>query len=486
MRKLYTTVIAVIISAIAFAQAPNKMSYQAVIRNSSNQLVVSHSVGMRISILLGSPSGNAVYVETQTPTTNVNGLVTLEIGGGTVLSGAFDAIDWSNGTYFIKTETDPTGGTNYSITGTSQLLSVPYALYAKNAGNGFSGSYNDLTNKPILFDGNYNSLSNKPIFNVSKTGDTLTMGNGNWVIIPGISAVNLTLNSTPWQISDSVQVKSRIGHYTCNNNYVIFSNFANDSLFVFDIAKRQIIDSKKFSTIGSFVAKEKVIIIPTGVHSFEAYDISNIKNWTLISTFTGLDEGILYWQFNSSPLSDNNYYWIGHWSQTVQIFTIINNTITEYNKFNVGVNSQGISRFNNSLFVASNYTSNKKFDISNPNSPINMGDFGNSHSDANSTSTTGLILQNLNGGWSGNIYDSNIKLYNQNNVQLDVLPFRAVGLAVPNGYCIINDDNIYKVYNIKNEKFEYITQIPRFSFAYNDKYLITRTEKAFYFINLDK
>src|SRR5690554_566777 len=88
---------------------------------------------MQISILQGSASGTAVYVETQTPTSNANGLVSLEIGAGTVVSGDFTTIDWANGPYFIKTETDPTGGTSYTITGTSQLLSVPYALHAKTA-----------------------------------------------------------------------------------------------------------------------------------------------------------------------------------------------------------------------------------------------------------------------------------------------------------------------------------------------------------------
>jgi uncharacterized protein (TIGR02145 family) len=88
---------------------------------------------MQISILQGSASGTAVYVETQSPTTNANGLVSLEIGVGTVVSGDFTTIDWANGTYFIKTETDPAGGTNYTIAGVSQLLSVPYALHAKTA-----------------------------------------------------------------------------------------------------------------------------------------------------------------------------------------------------------------------------------------------------------------------------------------------------------------------------------------------------------------
>lgn len=127
MRKFYSLILTVFISATLFSQAPEKMSYQAVIRNSTDQLVTNHAVGMRISILQGSSSGTAVYTETQTPTTNANGLVSIEIGGGS----GFDAINWGNYTFFIKTETDPTGGTGYTITGISQILSVPYALHAK-------------------------------------------------------------------------------------------------------------------------------------------------------------------------------------------------------------------------------------------------------------------------------------------------------------------------------------------------------------------
>jgi hypothetical protein len=130
--SLYTTVGALLLALSSFAQAPEKMSYQAVIRGANNALVTNQQVGMQISILQGS---TAVYEETQTPTSNTNGLVSLEIGTGTVISGSFTAIDWSAGTYFIKTETDPTGGTNYTISGTSQLMSVPYALYAKTSGN---------------------------------------------------------------------------------------------------------------------------------------------------------------------------------------------------------------------------------------------------------------------------------------------------------------------------------------------------------------
>lgn len=118
----------------ASAQAPNKMSYQAVVRNTANALVANANVGIQISILQTSTTGTAVFVERHTVTTNINGLATIEIGGGTLVSGNFTTIDWANGPYFIKTQTDPTGGTNYTISGISQLLSVPFALFAASTG----------------------------------------------------------------------------------------------------------------------------------------------------------------------------------------------------------------------------------------------------------------------------------------------------------------------------------------------------------------
>jgi uncharacterized protein (TIGR02145 family) len=136
MKKQLRLLCLVLIPMHLFSQAPQKMSYQAVIRNASNTLVINQSIGMRISILQGSVSGTPVYVENHSASTNVNGLVSIEIGGGNVVTGSFAAINWANGPYFIKTETDPSGGVNYTIIGTSQLLSVPYALHANSAANG--------------------------------------------------------------------------------------------------------------------------------------------------------------------------------------------------------------------------------------------------------------------------------------------------------------------------------------------------------------
>jgi hypothetical protein len=139
MRNIVYFLFGVLLSLNTFAQAPSKMSFQAVIRNASNQLVVSQAVGIKISVLQGASNGTAIYVETQTPTTNTNGLISLEIGSGTTISGNLDAIDWSNGPYFLKTETDPAGGTSYSITTVNQMLSVPYALYAESSGSSIPG-----------------------------------------------------------------------------------------------------------------------------------------------------------------------------------------------------------------------------------------------------------------------------------------------------------------------------------------------------------
>ena len=183
MNKLIALIAAVLISIQLFAQAPQKMSYQAVIRNASNNLVTNAQVKMRISILQGSTTGAAVYSELHSATTNANGLASIEIGEGTNKTGAFSTINWGNGTYFLKTETDPNNGSTYSIVGTSQLLSVPYALYAAN---GFS---NGTANNQIMY---WNGISWVTL-NPGSNGQTLTICNGilKWTT-GGICLANIT------------------------------------------------------------------------------------------------------------------------------------------------------------------------------------------------------------------------------------------------------------------------------------------------------
>ena len=154
MKKTLSIVAGLLLTMSVFAQAPEKMSYQAVIRNTSNNLVTT-TVGMKISILQATATGTAVYVETQNPTPNTNGLVSIEIGGGSVVSGTMAGINWANGPYFIKTETDIDNNTSYDVTSTSQLLSTPYALFAKSAGtstpSGFTHYLGEAFNGGIIF-----------------------------------------------------------------------------------------------------------------------------------------------------------------------------------------------------------------------------------------------------------------------------------------------------------------------------------------------
>lgn len=102
MKRIFTLVLALVTTVSVWAQSPEKMSYQAVVRNTNDVLLATTMVGMQISILEGNSNGSSVYTETQTPTTNANGLVSLEIGTGTVVSGNFSSIDWANGLYFHK------------------------------------------------------------------------------------------------------------------------------------------------------------------------------------------------------------------------------------------------------------------------------------------------------------------------------------------------------------------------------------------------
>ncbi len=214
-RILITLALFFSVIAASFAQAPQKFSYQAVVRNESNTLVRG-TVGVRVSILQGGVNGPVVYQETHTTTTNINGLMTLEIGGGAVLSGDFASIDWADGPYFLKTETDPNGGTNYTIEGTQQLLSVPYALYAGSAANSFSGSYNDLTDLPQIPD-----------------------------IPEDLSAFNndvgyITMDSVPTDIS---AFNNNVGYITMDSVPAMVSAFENDAHYITDLQLQQILNT---------------------------------------------------------------------------------------------------------------------------------------------------------------------------------------------------------------------------------------------------
>ena len=212
MNRLYMLLTAIFLTSLAWAQAPQKMSYQAVVRDASNGLMINQKVGIKISLLQESVSGDAVYVETHTPTTNDNGLLSIEIGAGTLVLGSLTIIDWSEGPYFIHTETDPTGGTNYTITGTSQLLSVPYALHAQTAEN-ITGDIAESETDPLF---------SKSIASSITATDTAKWNNSNTTVGAQLdSAVIATMGyvAGPKTIDTKLD-ETAVDSFVANNGYL--------------------------------------------------------------------------------------------------------------------------------------------------------------------------------------------------------------------------------------------------------------------------
>ncbi len=201
MKKLLLIIILSILGTALFAQTPQKMSYQAVIRDGGGLLVSKTQIGMQINIRQGSPSGNVVYTEIQTPTTNANGLVSIEIGAGA----GFSTINWASDSYYIETKTAVVPPlTTYTITGVSQLLSVPYALHTKTAENvtgtitetdplWTTASVNYYTKNNMQTSGSsqlhFNNLTNKP---TTLAGYGITNAMNTSHAANGITATNIT------------------------------------------------------------------------------------------------------------------------------------------------------------------------------------------------------------------------------------------------------------------------------------------------------
>jgi len=219
------------------AQAPARFSYQSVVRNPANNLVVNGSVGLEVKIRQGSPTGSVVYQETHSLTSNSNGLVTAEIGSGQVVSGSLSGIVWSAGPYFLEAATDPFGGTSYSLSSTRELLSVPYALYAETAGNGGGGSTisagTGLTLNGNVMDAqttsplwNANALQSAPISIAAPTlNDVLTWNGSAWIPAApsGGGGGGTTVNCNTTSNTNYTIRGTGSGNYECTNAIVVTS-----------------------------------------------------------------------------------------------------------------------------------------------------------------------------------------------------------------------------------------------------------------------
>ncbi len=189
-------IIMVFFPIFAVAQAPQKINFQSVLRNTTGEVVSNSSVSLRISILSGTVTGTIVYSETHAKTTDAGGLMSLQIGSGTVLSGVFANINWGGASHFIKLEADFSGGSNYVVLGTQELMSVPYALYASKTDTSVLNLTSRLATKLNATD--TVSLSNRINANTnSGSSDT--------------SLLNLTSRfSTKLNVTDTASLSNRI------------------------------------------------------------------------------------------------------------------------------------------------------------------------------------------------------------------------------------------------------------------------------------
>ena len=240
-------------------QVPQTLTYQSVLRNNSNVLLSNTAVGIKISVLQGSASGSEIFSETQAATTNANGLLSLQIGAGNAVTGAFANIDWANGPYFIKTETDPTGGSNYSIVGTQQLASVPYALYAaKSGGTAFETTVDDPNAIHNVNQGNVGIGTDLPYEKLDVNGNVRVRENlyvaGYIAAINGISvSQNLVVNGDNFTVGNS-----DVGGTAKANSFVKLGGQANEYLMADGSVSTGSLGSNAFETTA---------MDPTAIHN---------------------------------------------------------------------------------------------------------------------------------------------------------------------------------------------------------------------------
>ena len=206
MKKLLTITTILFLSIFANAQAPQGLNYQAVARTADGVIIPTQNIGVRFSILDGSVTGTVLYSETLTTTTNSYGLFTLAIGKGTPVTSTFPGINWASGTdKFLKVEIAPAGGSNYQLQGTTQLLSVPYALYSEKTrllagnntititnGNTITGNY-QAANNTILLTGNTIAGNYQAGTGINISGNTISH---NLIAGTGISIAGNVITNT--------------------------------------------------------------------------------------------------------------------------------------------------------------------------------------------------------------------------------------------------------------------------------------------------
>jgi len=332
----------------ATAQLPQGFSYQTVVRSATGTVLANQAVNFRFSLIQGGQQGTTVYTETHLLSTNGLGLVNLTIGNGTVVTGTFSAIDWSSGPYFLKVEVDPAAGIDFIDMSTTQLLSVPYALYAETAGTPGLAGPTGATGPTGLTGATGATGAQGP---TGLTGATGTTGsNANLVAGTNITIAGDTISSSGgglWSLSG------------INNN--ISYNFGNVGIGISD-------PKLKFVVTGSLPA------ISLGNSDFNRVESGRLLFNENVGNLSGSINNLCGFQFWHNGLTDRLYLLAGCSTMDTALY------------FSRGGNG-GIV-FNRSLKVGS---------LNSPNSTLDVdGSFG-------TKVLTGLVAGSSNPG-NGTVY----------------------------------------------------------------------------------
>ncbi len=224
MKRLLLLLLVAMVSMSTYAQVPSRFNYQAVVRDASNGILTNQAIGVRVSIVYGSINGSEIFAETHTVTTSETGVLSLVIGDGTLESGSIDFVTIDGFEFFLKVEMDSTGGTNYTLSNTSKLLSVPYALKARQAENGVPNGFQE--GEMLYWDGG-RWLTIEP----GQQGETLTMCGG----IPRFGACTpIVLTNGVSAIGDTTATVSGIiqndGGYPITQRGIVYSTSPDPTL----------------------------------------------------------------------------------------------------------------------------------------------------------------------------------------------------------------------------------------------------------------
>ncbi len=301
---LLSTLCLLLLTLVVNAQIPpNAFNYSAVARNAAGQPIANTTIGIQTTIIKTSTTGTSQYSENHFVNTDAFGLFNLVIGAGAVQSGSMAVIDWSNDNYYLKIGMDATGGTNFLTMGTTQLLSVPYALHAATADSllggipVFSGDYNDLVDTPSLstvaISGDYADLINKPITisSIAATGDTLYLSNGQTFVASG------NTSSTSSLVLPTVTTNAVLG---------ITSNSATFGGAISNANGNQIVERGiVYSTNPNPTFNSSKIVIGNGIGTFDTITALGYQYAHLLQTNTT-------YYVRAYALTENNIYAYGN------------------------------------------------------------------------------------------------------------------------------------------------------------------------------